>query len=76
MSREQILHFPKIAEQTERFDDMFIYVKHACNHDSEISVEDRNIFGVAFKNKIGFLRNFWRTISENELKEQQNASTF
>jgi len=64
----------KISEQTERFEDMLDYMKKVVNIEQELSVEERNLLSVAYKNSVGSRRTAWRAISSIESKEEQKGS--
>lgn len=46
----------RIAEQTERFEDMLNYMKQVVNTGTELNVEERNLLSVAYKNSVGTRR--------------------
>lgn len=50
-------------------------MKKIAGLDTELSVEERNLLSVAYKNVIGARRASWRIISSIEQKEESNAST-
>jgi len=58
----------KLAEQAERFDEMVEYMKAVAQQPVELSVEERNLLSVAYKNVIGSRRASWRIISSIEQK--------
>lgn len=58
----------KLAEQAERYDDMVAAMKEVVKQGSDLTVEERNLLSVAFKNVIGARRASWRIISSIELK--------
>lgn len=66
----------KLAEQAERYDEMVEEMKKvACMvHDQELSVEERNLLSVAYKNVIGARRASWRIISSIEQKEESKGN--
>jgi len=65
----------RICEQTERFEDMLENIKKVVlNFDQELSVEERNLLSVAYKNSIGARRTAWRAISSIEQKEESKNS--
>jgi len=53
----------KLAEQAERYDEMAEHMKNVGNADSELSVEERNLLSVAYKNTVGSRRAAWRIIT-------------
>ena len=74
-SREELLYMTKICEQTERFEDMLSNIKKVIkNFPEQLSVEERNLLSVAFKNSIGSRRTAWRAISSIEQKEESKGS--
>lgn len=61
----------KLAEQAERYDEMaeFMYdVSQKCAKE-ELSVEERNLLSVAYKNAVGSRRASWRIVTSVEQKE-------
>ncbi len=64
----------KICEQTERFDDMLNYMKQVLDFKDPLSVEDRNLLSVAYKNSVGTKRTAWRVLSSIETKESAKES--
>jgi len=67
----------KVCEQTERFDDMLDYMKKALKEQNEeLTVEERNLLSVAYKNSVGTRRTAWRVISSIETKEEAKNSVF
>lgn len=66
-NREELLFMTRICEQTERFEDMLDNIKKVVTQfDQELSVEERNLLSVAYKNTIGSRRTAWRAISSIE----------
>lgn len=71
LSREELIYFSKVCEQTERFEDMVSYMKQvACDFKQELIVEERNLLSVAYKNSVGSRRTAWRVVSSIESKEE------
>ncbi|KAM3173363.1 hypothetical protein ACTXT7_012654 [Hymenolepis weldensis] len=74
--RDALLAKAKLAEQIERYGDMAQYMHKIVelNDDSipELSVEERNLLSVAYKNVIGACRSSWRIISAIEAKDEGN----
>ena len=66
----------KLAEQAERYDEMVEEMKKVAQmvHDQELSVEERNLLSVAYKNVIGARRASWRIISSIEQKEESKGN--
>jgi len=60
----------KLAEQAERFDEMVEAMKQVAHLNVELTVEERNLLSVAYKNVIGARRAAWRIISSIEQKEK------
>jgi 14-3-3 protein epsilon len=60
----------KVSEQTERFEDMLNYMKSVAAMEQDLSVEERNLLSVAYKNTVGSRRTAWRALSSIEQKEE------
>lgn len=73
--REGTVYMAKLAEQAERYDEMVTYMKQVAEHDVELSVEERNLLSVAYKNVIGARRASWRIISSIEQKEEAKGNS-
>ncbi|EPS59645.1 14-3-3 protein, partial [Genlisea aurea] len=71
-SREENIYMAKLAEQAERYEEMVEFMeKLAKSADGdEMTVEERNLLSVAYKNVIGSRRASWRIISSIEQKEE------
>ena len=74
MPREKDVYFAKLAEQAERYDEMADYMKAVGDEGSELSVEERNLLSVAYKNTVGSRRAAWRIISSVEQKEKSKGN--
>ncbi|KAK2714581.1 14-3-3 protein epsilon [Artemia franciscana] len=68
--REDNVYKAKLAEQAERYDEMVEAMKTVASMDVELTVEERNLLSVAYKNVIGARRASWRIISSIESKEE------
>lgn len=68
-NRESYVYQAKLAEQAERFDEMVDHMKRVARMACELSIEERNLLSVAYKNVIGSRRASWRVISSIEQKE-------
>jgi len=73
-SREENVYMAKLAEQAERYDEMVEAMKKVANLDVELTVEERNLLSVAYKNVIGARRASWRIISSIEQKEENKGN--
>merc|ERR1712228_933745 len=56
----------RVAATAERYEDMCIIFKKIIEEGSELTLEERNLFSVAYKNNVGSRRASLRTINENE----------
>uniref|UniRef100_A0A4W5MJ61 Tyrosine 3-monooxygenase/tryptophan 5-monooxygenase activation protein, epsilon polypeptide 1 n=2 Tax=Salmoninae TaxID=504568 RepID=A0A4W5MJ61_9TELE len=71
--REHLVYQAKLAEQAERYDEMVESMKNVAGMDVELTVEERNLLSVAYKNVIGARRASWRIISSLEQKEENKG---
>ncbi|KAK3276316.1 hypothetical protein CYMTET_15599 [Cymbomonas tetramitiformis] len=62
-SREGLVYHARLSEQAERFDDMAAFMRRVAELRTELTVEERNLFSVAFKNSIGSRRSCWRVLN-------------
>jgi len=66
--RSALNYMARLAETSERYDDMASLMKTLvswCDSNSvDLTVEERNLLSVAYKNVIGARRASWRTLSE------------
>jgi len=74
MSREDNVYMAKLAEQAERYEEMVESMKKVAKLDVELTVEERNLLSVAYKNVIGARRASWRIISSIEQKEESKGN--
>ncbi|XP_069136040.1 uncharacterized protein [Argopecten irradians] len=72
--REECVYRSKLAEQAERYDDMVVWMQRVAEGDYEMTVEERNLLSVAYKNVIGTKRASWRIITGIEQKEIEKKS--
>jgi len=72
--RESNVYVAKLSEQAERYDEMVESMKKVANLDVELTVEERNLLSVAYKNVIGARRASWRIISSIEQKEETKGN--
>jgi len=71
--REENVYMAKLAEQAERYDEMVEAMKKVAKLDVELTVEERNLLSVAYKNVIGARRASWRIISSIEQKKSTST---
>nr|ABX45047.1 putative 14-3-3 epsilon isoform [Heliocidaris tuberculata] len=69
-TRDENVYMAKLAEQAERYDEMVNHMKDVAKVNEELSVEERNLLSVAYKNVIGARRASWRIISSIESKDK------
>lgn len=77
LSREQYVYLAKLAEQAERYEEMVEFMQKlvvGSTPAAELSVEERNLLSVAYKNVIGSLRAAWRIVSSIEQKEESRKN--
>jgi len=77
LQKERNVYLSKLAEQAERYDEMKDYMKQAAVGQKEIgelTVEERNLLSVAYKNAVGSRRASWRIISSVEAKENSKGN--
>jgi len=75
--REHNVYMAKLAEQAERYDEMVKFMDSVVKDvipDQELTVEERNLLSVAYKNVIGARRASWRIISSIEQKEESKGN--
>jgi 14-3-3 protein epsilon len=70
--REDRVFMAKLAEQAERYEEMRDSMKTVATYDTELTVEERNLLSVAYKNVIGARRASWRIASSMEQKEDDD----
>lgn len=68
--REDSVYQAKLAEQAERYDEMVESMKKVARQGTELTVEERNLLSVAYKNVIGARRASWRIVSSLEQKDE------
>ena len=64
----------RLCEQAERYDEMVTYMKEVAKLGGELTVDERNLLSVAYKNVVGTRRASWRIISSIEQKEESKGS--
>ncbi|KAF9906280.1 14-3-3 protein [Lobosporangium transversale] len=74
LTRDNHVYLAKLAEQAERYEEMVKNMKEVAFANTELSVEERNLLSVAYKNVIGARRASWRIVSSIEQKEESKGS--
>ncbi|KAJ6792411.1 14-3-3-like protein D isoform X2 [Iris pallida] len=72
--RETFVYVAKLAEQAERYEEMVDSMKNVAKLDVELTVEERNLLSVGYKNVIGSRRASWRILSSIEQKEEAKGN--
>lgn len=74
VERDDNVYRAKLAEQAERYEEMVDFMKKVAGPGVELTVEERNLLSVAYKNVIGAQRSAWRIISSIEQKEESKGA--
>jgi len=65
---KDLLKLVEVAEASERYEDMCVWIKKLvvskCEASEKLSVEERNLLSVAYKNVVGAKRQSWRTLTQ------------
>jgi 14-3-3 protein epsilon len=72
-SREDWIYMARLAEQAERYDEMADAMKRVARLNTELSVEERNLLSVAYKNVVGSRRASLRIIASIVQKEESRG---
>merc|ERR1711865_58876 len=75
--RANALYMAKLSEQAERYDDMVKYMKRIVSlgvKGDELSVEERNLLSVGYKNMMSVRRTAWRTVQQYHKKNQEDGN--
>lgn len=72
--RADFVYMAKLHEQSERYEEMVQSMKNVAKLDVELTVEERNLLSVAYKNVIGSRRASWRIITSIEQKEEAKGN--
>lgn len=67
LEREELLYMIRLAEESERYDDMVKYIAALVRRDSHaLSVEERAFFSTAYQSVVGSIRCTWRILKPYE----------
>lgn len=77
LSRCELGYLAKLAEQAERYDEMAECMKNlvkncAAESNYELTLDERNLLSVAYKNAVGARRASWRVITSLHQKDKVN----
>jgi len=72
-NREDSIYTARLAEQAERYDEMAEAMKKVAQLSEELTIEERNLLSVAYKNVVGSRRASLRIISSIEQKEESRG---
>lgn len=67
--REENVFMARLSEQAERFEDMVMYMRRVASMGVELTLEERNLLSVAYKNAVGNRRTAWRAVNQLEHRE-------
>merc|ERR1711865_627030 len=77
LNREDALYMAKLAEQAERYDDMVNYMRRIVDLKipaNKLSVEERNLLSVGYKNMMSVRRTAWRTVQQYHEKNHEESN--
>jgi len=73
-TREENVFMARLAEQAERYEDMVIYMNRVVDMASTLSLDERNLLSVAYKNSVGVRRQSCRLVVQMEREPGHEAS--
>lgn len=77
---ETLTKYARASEAMERYKDMSLFMKllieKRVTAGKELTVEERNLFSVSYKNVVGSLRSSWRTINAINIEELGSQAPF
>ncbi|XP_035683643.1 14-3-3 protein zeta-like [Branchiostoma floridae] len=73
--REDMVYRAKLWEQAERWQAMVSCMKQVGEMGRELTVEERNLLSVAYKNMVGSRRSAWRIVTSAEQKAADGSET-
>ncbi|KIJ70018.1 hypothetical protein HYDPIDRAFT_35459 [Hydnomerulius pinastri MD-312] len=74
ISREEYLLLAKVAEEAERYEDLVAQIKGLTQTYGALTIEERNLLSVAYKNITNSLRSSWRIIDSLEKLESSRPT--
>jgi len=74
VSRCEQVYFAMLAEQAERYDEMASHMETVAKLKGELSMDERNLLSIGYKNAVGSRRAAWRIITRLEHKEAMQGN--
>jgi 14-3-3 protein epsilon len=74
ISHDENIYMVRLAEQTERYEDMQFYMNRQINEKKTLGEQERNLFAIAYKNLVSSRRTAWRAITALEHEQNQKGS--
>ncbi len=62
MDRSLHLFLARVCEQSERYEDMLTHTRALVDNGTDLTMEERSLFSLAYKNVLGGRRTAWRAI--------------
>ena len=69
--QDENIYMVRLAEQTERYEDMQLYMQRHINEKKTLNDQERNLFAIAYKNLVSSRRTAWRAITALEAEQKQ-----
>ncbi|KAJ3571430.1 hypothetical protein NP233_g3765 [Leucocoprinus birnbaumii] len=67
-SREECLFVAELASESERYQDVVSQIKFIVNqYGAQLTIDERNLLSIAYKNLTNSLRNSWRILDSQEM---------
>ena len=75
-AREENVYMAKLFEQAQWYKEMVEFMEKvsAAVESKELTIKERNLLSIAYKNKIGARRALWRIISSIKQKEESHGN--
>ncbi|KYF46588.1 putative 14-3-3 domain protein [Toxoplasma gondii TgCatPRC2] len=74
MAREENLYMARLAEETERYEDLVHFMRKVVESGQELNDEERNLLSVGYKNIVGGFRSSWRSLALIEQRDLDAGS--
>jgi len=76
-SDKDLVNLVEVAEASERYEDMCTWLKmlvlRKCEANEALSVDERNLLSVGYKNVVGAKRQSWRTLAQGSFSGMDDA---